>query len=81
MEQQIGRAEAGEDTFGTHMSEFHIELKPTRAEEEEGVQADIRKTFASFPGVQSEVMTFSGRPHSRDDLRGDGAGGVECFWR
>ena len=42
------------------MSEFHIELKPTRAEDEETVQADIRKTYASFPGVQSEVMTFLG---------------------
>ena len=60
VEQQIGRAESGEDTFGPHMSEFHIELKPTPAEEEEAVQADIRKTFASFPGVQSEVLTFLG---------------------
>ncbi len=60
VEQQIGRAESGEDTFGTHMSEFHIELKPTPAGEEEGVQADIRKIYAAFPGIQSEVMTFLG---------------------
>src|SRR5689334_21130585 len=31
IEQQIGRAELGEDTWGTHQSEFHIELKPEAA--------------------------------------------------
>ena len=28
IEQQIGRAELGEDTWGPHQSEFHVELKP-----------------------------------------------------
>ena len=28
VEQQVGRAEQGEDTWGPHKSEFHVELKP-----------------------------------------------------
>src|SRR5260221_558529 len=59
-EQQIGRAEQGEDTWGTHRSEFHVELKRLPADEEEQVQGEIRKTLASFPGTQSEVLTFLG---------------------
>src|SRR4029077_7270008 len=27
IEQQVGRAELGEDTWGPHQSEFHVELK------------------------------------------------------
>jgi CzcA family heavy metal efflux pump len=60
VEQQIGRAEQGEDTWGTHRSEFHVELKPLPAHEEEEVQEEIRRTLASFPGTQSEVLTFLG---------------------
>ena len=30
VEQQVGRAELGEDTWGPHRSEFHVDLKPTR---------------------------------------------------
>src|SRR5437764_10816588 len=60
VEQQIGRAEMGEDTWGPHRSEFHIELNPTSARDEVKVQAEIRATLASFPGIQSEVLTFLG---------------------
>lgn len=60
VEQQIGRAEQGEDTWGPHRSEFHVELKPLPAEEEAEVQGEIRKTLASFPGIQFEVLTFLG---------------------
>ncbi|HEV8544480.1 MAG TPA: efflux RND transporter permease subunit [Verrucomicrobiae bacterium] len=60
VEQQIGRAELGEDTWGPNRSEFHVELKPVGAEDEEKVQDDIRKTLASFPGIQFEVLTFLG---------------------
>ena len=31
IEQQVGRAELGEDTWGPHRSEFHVELKPDAA--------------------------------------------------
>lgn len=58
--EQIGRAEGGEDTWGTHRGEFHIELYPTASRNEEKVQAAIRDTLAKFPGVQTEVTTFLG---------------------
>lgn len=61
VEQQVGRAEAGEDTWGPNQSEFHIELKrgTTPAQEIE-TQEYLRKTLEEFPGIQSEVMTFLG---------------------
>jgi CzcA family heavy metal efflux pump len=58
--EQIGRAEGGEDTWGTHRGEFHIELHPTPGENQAKVQDAIRDTLAKFPGVQSEVVTFLG---------------------
>ena len=60
VEEQIGRAEGGEDTWGTHRGEMHIELKPTAGEDQEKVQNLIRDTLAKFPGVQTEVLTFLG---------------------
>ena len=60
VEEQIGRAEGGEDTWGTHRGEMHVELKPTGGEDQEKVQDAIRNTLAKFPGVQSEVLTFLG---------------------
>jgi CzcA family heavy metal efflux pump len=60
VEEQIGRAEAGEDPWGPHRSEFHVELKPLPGEDEEGVQQEIRATLAKFPGITSEVLTFLG---------------------
>ena len=60
VEQQIGRAEAGEDPWGPHRSEFHVELKPLPGDQEEDVQKSIRDTLARFPGIESEVLTFLG---------------------
>ncbi|PYK59571.1 MAG: CusA/CzcA family heavy metal efflux RND transporter, partial [Verrucomicrobia bacterium] len=60
VEQQIGRAEMGEDTWGPHRSEFHVELNPMPAGEEAKVQDEIRATLKEFPGIQSEVLTFLG---------------------
>ena len=60
IEQQIGRAELGEDTFGPQQSEFHVELKPLTGEEEEGVSAEIRKILTDIPGIQFEILTFLG---------------------
>jgi Cu/Ag efflux pump CusA len=58
--QQAGRAESGEDTWGPNQCEFHVELKPGSSANEEEVQAEIRKALKSFPGIQSEVVTFLG---------------------
>jgi CzcA family heavy metal efflux pump len=60
VEQQVGRAEMGEDTFPPSRSEFHVELKPVPGEEQEKIADDIRALLASFPGLQFEVLTFLG---------------------
>jgi CzcA family heavy metal efflux pump len=60
VEQQIGRAELGEDTWGPHQSEFHVDLKPLTGDEEEGVSGEIRKTLQGIPGIQFEILTFLG---------------------
>jgi CzcA family heavy metal efflux pump len=61
VEQQVGRAEAGEDTWLPHRSEFHIELKAgTTPEEEVQTQAELRDILEETPGVSSEVLTFLG---------------------
>lgn len=61
VEQQVGRAESGEDTWGVNQSEFHIELKKgVTPEEEVEVQNDLRHILAECPGIQSEVLTFLG---------------------
>jgi CzcA family heavy metal efflux pump len=75
VEQQIGRAEAGEDTWGPNRSEFHIELKPTAGAEQEEVQKKIRTLLESYPGVQSEVLTFLGDRLS-ETITGETAGVV-----
>jgi CzcA family heavy metal efflux pump len=61
VEQQVGRAEQGEDTFGPERSEFHVELKRgTTPHEEVETQALLRDMLKDFPGINSEVMTFLG---------------------
>ena len=60
VEQQIGRAEAGEDTFGPNRSEFHVELNAKAGKNEDAVLARIRAVLAGYPGVQSEALTFLG---------------------
>ena len=60
-EQQVGRAEQGEDTWGPHKSEFHVELKRgTTPEHEVETQKALREMLEEFPGIQSEVLTFLG---------------------
>ncbi len=61
VEQQVGRAESGEDTWGVNQSEFHIELKRgVTPDEEIATQAALRDLLEKFPGIQSEVLTFLG---------------------
>jgi len=60
VEQQIGRAEAGEDTFPPSQSEFHVELKPVNGAGEDAALAKIREVLASYPGIQTEAVTFLG---------------------
>ena len=60
VEEQVGRAQGGEDTWGPHRGEMHVELKPTAGADQEKVQDEIREVLAKYPGVQSEVLTFLG---------------------
>ncbi|MEO7205249.1 MAG: efflux RND transporter permease subunit [Steroidobacteraceae bacterium] len=60
IEQQVGRAELGEDTWGPHRSEFHVELKADAKIDQQDAEEQLRKILADYPGLQSEVVTFLG---------------------
>ena len=75
VEQQMGRAEQGEDTWGPERSEFHIELKADPGLDQDAAQETIREVFANYPAVQSEVLTFLGDRIS-ESLTGETAQGV-----
>jgi len=60
VEQQIGRAEAAEDTFPPNLSEFHVELEPVSGSEEDRILGAIREVLESYPGLQTEALTFLG---------------------
>lgn len=61
VEQQIGRAEGGEDTWGTERSEFHLELKPgLSGKRQDEIQDQIHNVLDSYPGLTTEVLTFLG---------------------
>jgi Cu/Ag efflux pump CusA len=60
IEQQVGRAELGEDTWGPHQSEFHVELKEDSGVDQNVAQQALRTILQGYPGLQSEVVTFLG---------------------
>lgn len=60
VEQQIGRAQLGEDTWGTHQSEFHVELKKDATVDQSEAEEALRRILSHYPGLQSEVVTFLG---------------------
>ncbi len=60
VEQQVGRAELGEDPWGPERSEFHVDLKPMPGREEATMADEIRAILKQFPGVTYEVVTFLG---------------------
>ena len=60
VEQQVGRAEQGEDTWGTHRSEFHVELVNGTEDQAGELSERVRALLASYPGLQFEVLTFLG---------------------
>jgi CzcA family heavy metal efflux pump len=60
IEQQVGRAELGEDTWGPQRSEFHVELKADAKIDQLDAQAALREILEGYPGLQSEVVTFLG---------------------
>jgi CzcA family heavy metal efflux pump len=61
VEMQSGRAELGEDPWGPHRAEFHVELKPNvPGRIQADAQEQIRELLAQYPGITYEVLTFLG---------------------
>jgi CzcA family heavy metal efflux pump len=56
--QRTGRAELADDTWGTHYSEFDVDLVPLEGEEGEFIMGDIRNVLSRFPGVNFAVKPF-----------------------
>jgi CzcA family heavy metal efflux pump len=57
--QRVGRAELADDTWGSHYSEFEVDLKPDLSGEEvEAALADVRQALHGFVGVDFAVNTF-----------------------
>jgi CzcA family heavy metal efflux pump len=61
--QWVGRAKDGADTFGTHYSEFEVEIGPLAGREQIRILREIRETLSgsrgvTFPGVVFAVNTF-----------------------
>lgn len=79
IEQQIGRAEVGEDTWGPERSEFHVELKADRDIDQIVLQEQLRAILAKYSGFRSEVMTFLGDRIS-ETISGETAQGVVTIY-
>ena len=60
VEEQIGRAEAGEDTWEPNRGEFHVRLRAVNGAGEDAAQEKIRAVLEGTPALQSEVTTFLG---------------------
>jgi CzcA family heavy metal efflux pump len=60
VEETIGRAESGEDTWEPNRSEFHVELARMSGRDEVRAQAAIRAVAERYPNLQTEVLTFLG---------------------
>lgn len=61
--QWVGRSKNGADTFGTHYSEFEVEIGALPGREQVRILREIRATLAgerggAFPGVTFAVNTF-----------------------
>ena len=67
--QQIGRAEKADDTWGTHYSEFNVDLKPVGGEAAEQAQFQVRQLLAQFPGGEFCRQNLSHRAGGRNSLR------------
>jgi len=56
--QWAGRAERGADTFGSHYSEYEVELEVTSGREQQRVLDALRRILDTFPGILYETETF-----------------------
>ncbi len=56
--QRAGRAELSEDTWGTHYTEFEVDLVPLTGKDAETVQDDLRRMLEGIPGVNFAIRGF-----------------------
>jgi CzcA family heavy metal efflux pump len=56
--QWAGRAERGADTYGSHYSEFEVDLEPLSGGDQQRVFDEMRALLGSFPGISYEANTF-----------------------
>ncbi len=56
--QWAGRAERSADTYGSHYSEFEIDLDPMSGSEQQDVMDNLRAILKAFPGLLFEANTF-----------------------
>ncbi|HEY7986111.1 MAG TPA: efflux RND transporter permease subunit, partial [Methylophilaceae bacterium] len=60
VEEWVGRAQNGADTFGTHYSEYEVEIGTLSGQKQTRILKDIRATLAGFPGVSFAVNSYPG---------------------
>ncbi len=58
MSQWAGRAERGADTFGSHYSEYEVDLERLSGRGQQKVLDSIRDVLDRIPGMATEVNTF-----------------------
>ena len=56
--QWAGRAERGADTYGSHYSEFEVDLDPSSGLEQEAVLNQLRDVMYQMPGISFEALNF-----------------------
>jgi Cu/Ag efflux pump CusA len=56
--QWAGRAERGADTYGSHYSEYEVDLVPMSGSEQQRVIDSLRDVLEAFPGISYEANTF-----------------------
>jgi CzcA family heavy metal efflux pump len=56
--QWAGRAERGADTYGSHYSEYEVDLVPLSGEDQQRVFDRLRAVLNEFPGIVYEANTF-----------------------
>ena len=56
--QWSGRAERSADTYGSHYSEYEVDLDPLSGGEQQKVLDSLRKVLKQFPGLLFEANTF-----------------------